>query len=112
MNKIKISTIVLTTCLLITFIFDALVPVFLGISMGALSIAMLVLLNIEMLKVKGLLRKLVLYMDAIVGLFLLLTFLPTGFINYNVTDFISHSLIFIFAILLIAILLNTNKKDL
>ena len=111
MRKIKISTIALIACLLITFIFDALVPVWLGISFGAISIIMLVLLNVEMLKVKGLLRKLVLYMDSIIGLFLLLTFLPIGFISYRVTDFLSHSLVFIFAILLIAILMNANKKD-
>lgn len=114
MKNIKISTIVLITCLLITFIFDALVPVFLGISMGALSIVMLVLLNIEMFKVKGLIRKFVLYTDVIVVLFLILTFVPNGIISYPVNNFISHSLVFVFALFLIAILVNiymTDKKD-
>lgn len=72
---------------------------------------MLVLLNVEILKVKGLIKKLVLYTDVIVGLFLLLTFLPTGFVNYNVTDFISHSLVFVFALLLIAILVSAYRID-
>jgi ABC-type molybdate transport system permease subunit len=106
MKNIKISTIVLLTCLLLTFIFDKLVPMWLGISMGAISIIMLVLLNINM---KGVIKKLVLYIDAIVGLFLILTFIPHGFINYNVNDFLSHSLVFIFAGLLIAILVNAYK---
>ena len=47
MNKIKISAIVLIACLALTFIFDTLIPIWLGISMGALSAVMLVLLNIE-----------------------------------------------------------------
>ena len=108
MNKIKISTIVLIVCLLVTFIFDALVPVSFGITMGALSIAMLVLLNIEMLKVKGIIQKLGLYLDITVGLFLILTFIP---INLIVNDYLSHFLLFIFAGLLIAILLNVNKNN-
>lgn len=111
MKKIQISPIVLIVCLLITFIFDSLVPVSFGITMGALSIVMLVLLNIEMLKVKGIIQKLGLYLDITLGLFLILTFIPNGFVNYNVNDFLSHSLVFIFALLLIAILLNINKKD-
>lgn len=109
MRKIITSTISLMVCLLITFIFDSLVPVWLGIAFGAISIVMLVLLNIEMFKVKGLIRKLVLYTDAIVGLFLVLTFIPTGFINYGVNNFLSHALVFIFALLLITILVNAYK---
>lgn len=108
MNKIKISTIVLIVCLLITFIFDALIPVWLGILLGALSIIMLVLLNVEMFKVKGLIRKLILCSDIIVGLFLILTYAP---INFTVNDYLSHFLVFIFAGLLIAILLNAYKVD-
>jgi len=111
MRKIKISTIALMVCLLITFIFDALVPVWLGVSMGAISIVMLVLLNVEMFKVKGLTRKLIMYADLTVGLFLILTFISTGLISYGVNNFISHSLVFVFAMLLIVILLNANKKD-
>lgn len=114
MKKIQISTIALMACLLITFIFDALVPVWLGIFIGAISIIMLILLNVEMLKVKGLIRKLVLYMDVIVGLFLILTFIPSGFISYTVNNLLSHSLVFVFALLLIAILINAyrmNGKD-
>lgn len=111
MRKITISTIALMVCLLITFIFDSLVPVWLGIAFGAISIVMLILLNIETLKVKGLIKKLVLCIDAIVGLFLILTFIPTGLISYGVNNFISHSLVFVFAILLITILMNTNKRD-
>lgn len=109
MNKIKISAIVLIACLLLTFIFDALIPTWLGVSIGALSAVMLVLLNIEVLKVKGVTRKLTLYADAIVGLFLVLTFIPTGFINYRVNNFLSHLLVFIFAGLLIAVLVNLNR---
>jgi len=111
MNKIKISSIVLIVCLLVTFIFDTLVPVWLGISIGAISIIMLVLLNLEMLKVKGLIKKLVLYTDVTVGLFLVLTFMP---INPIVNDYLSHLMVFIFAGLLIAILINSykvKKKD-
>lgn len=114
MKKIQISPIVLIVCLLITFIFDALIPVWSGITMGVLSIVMLVLLNIEMLKVKGLIKKLVLYADAVVGLFLVLTFIPNGLISYEVNNFFSHSLVFVFAMLLIMILIivnNTEKKD-
>lgn len=111
MNKIKISTIVLMVCLLVTFIFDTLVPVWLGISFGAISIVMLVLLNIEIFKVKGSTRKLIIYADVTVGLFLMLTFIPTGFISYVVNNFLSHSLVFIFASLLIAILVNAYKID-
>jgi len=111
MNKIKISSIILTTCLLIIFIFDALVPVWLGILMGALSIIMLVLLNVEMFKIKGAIKKIVLYADTIVGLFLILTFIPTGIISYGVNNFISHSLVFVFALLLIVILVNVYRTD-
>lgn len=111
MNKIKISTIILMVCLLVTFIFDALAPVWSGILMGALSIIMLVLLNVEMLKVKGLIRKLVLYMDVIVGLFLILTFIPIGLVNYGVNNILSHSLVFVFALLLITILVNAYRMD-
>ena len=114
MKNIKISTIVLIACLLLTFIFYSLIPVWLGISMGVLSVAMLVLLNIETFKLKGVIKKLSLYADAIVGLFLILTFIPTGIISYNVNDFLSHSLVFIFAGLLITILVNAysiEKKD-
>lgn len=111
MNKIKISAIVLIACLLLTFIFDVLIPTWLGVSMGALSAVMLVLLNIEVLKVKRVTRKLTLYADAIVGLFLVLTFIPTGFINYGVNNFLSHSLVFIFAGLLIAILVSAYRID-
>lgn len=114
MKNIKISTIVLIACLLLTFIFDSLIPIWLGISIGALSAVMLVLLNIETFKVKGAIKKLSLYADAIVGLFLILTFIPTGIISYNVNNFLSHSLVFVFAGLLIAILVNTysiEKKD-
>lgn len=111
MNKIKIPTIVLIACLLITFIFDKLVPVWLGMIMGALSIVMLVLLNIEIFKIKGVIKKLIIYVDAIVGLFLVLTFLPNGFISYELNNLISHSLVFIFAVLLIMILPNVDKKD-
>jgi hypothetical protein len=111
MRKIKISTIVLIVCLLITFIFDALVPIWLGISFGAVSIVMLILLNIEMFKVKGSTRKFIMYADVMVGLFLILTFIPTGLISYEVNNFFSHSLVFIFALLLVTILLNVDKKD-
>ena len=111
MNKIKISSIILMTCLLVTFIFDALVPVWLGVLMGALSIIMLVLLNVEMFKIKGAIKKIVLYADTIVGLFLILTFIPTGFISYTVNNFLSHSLVFVFAGLLIAIIVNAFKID-
>jgi len=114
MKKIKISTIVLIVCLLITFIFDALVPVWLGISFGAISIVMLILLNIEIFKVKGSTRKLIMYADVMVGLFLILTFIPTGLISYEVNNFISHSLVLVFAMLLITILINAyrmNRKD-
>ncbi|KKR43818.1 MAG: hypothetical protein UU10_C0012G0015 [Parcubacteria group bacterium GW2011_GWF1_40_6] len=114
MNKIKISAIVLIACLALTFIFDTLIPIWLGISMGALSAVMLVLLNIETFKVKGAIKKFALYADAIVGLFLILTFMPTGIISYTVNNFLSHSLVFVFAGLLIAILLNAysiEKKD-
>lgn len=97
-------------CLLLTFIFDALIPAWLGISIGALSLIMFVLLNIEMFKIKGLTKKIVLYMDVIVGLFLILTFIPNRFINYNVNDFLSHSLVFIFVGLLIAILVNAYRE--
>ncbi|HBR65976.1 TPA: hypothetical protein DEA17_00625 [Candidatus Nomurabacteria bacterium] len=86
----------------------------LGVSLGVLSVAMLVLLNIETFKVKGVTKKLSLYADAIVGLFLILTFIPTGIISYTVNNFLSHSLVFIFAGLLIAILVNAfriEKKD-
>jgi len=112
MKKIKISTIVLLACLSLIFIFDSLIPIYLGITMGVLSVAMLVLLNIEMIKVKGLIKKLVLYADAIVGLFLTLTFIPDGIISYTVNNFLSHSLVFIFTGLLIMILINAvEKKD-
>jgi ABC-type molybdate transport system permease subunit len=110
MNKIKISTIVLIACLLLTFIFDTLIPIWLGISMGVLSVAMLVLLNIETFKIKGVIKKLSLYADVIVGLFLILTFIPTGIISYSVNNFLSHSLVFVFAGLLIAILVNENRQ--
>lgn len=109
MKNIKISTIVLMACLLLTFIFDSLVPMWLGISIGALSLIILVLLNIEMLKIKGLIKKLVLCIDVTVGLLLMLTFIPSGFINYNVNDFLSHSLVFVFAGLLIVTIINTYK---
>jgi len=114
MNKIKISVIVLIACLLLTFIFDALIPMWLGVSLGVLSVAMLVLLNIETFKVKGVIKKLSLYADAIVGLFLILTFIPTGIISYSVNNFLSHSLVFAFTGLLIEILVNAysiEKKD-
>jgi hypothetical protein len=110
MNKIKISAIVLIACLLLTFIFDALIPIWLGISIGALSLIMLVLLNVEIFKTKGVTRKLVLYADAVVGLFLILTFIPTGIISYTVNNFLSHSLVFVFAGLLVAVLLNSNRS--
>lgn len=111
MNKIKISAIVLIACLALTFIFDSLIPVWLGISMGVLSVVMLVLLNIETFKVKGVIKKLALYADAIVGLFLVLTFIPTRIISYTVNNFLSHSLVFVFAGLLIAILINAYRID-
>lgn len=110
MNKIKLSAIVLIACLLLTFIFDALIPMWLGITMGVLSVVMLVLLNIETFKVKGAIKKLSIYANAIVGLFLVLTFIPIGFINYGVNNFLSHSLVFVFAGLLIAILVNENRQ--
>ena len=91
MRKITTSTIALIVCLLVTFIFDALVPVWLGISLGAISIVMLVLLNVEIFKIKGIIKKIVLYMDVIVGFFLVLTFIPTGMISYEVNNFFSHS---------------------
>lgn len=109
MKKIKISTITLLACLSLTFIFDAMISVYLGITMGVLSVVMLALLNVETFKVKGIIKKLVLYVDAIVGLFLLLIFLPTGFISYGVNDFLSHSLVFVFAGLLISILVNAYR---
>lgn len=108
MKKIQISTIALMTCLLVTFIFDALVPVWLGISMGVVSIIMLVILNIKMGSV---IKKLVLYIDVIVGLFLILTFIPNKIINYSVNNFLSHSLVFVFAVLLISILVNAYMMD-
>lgn len=114
MKKIKISSIVLLTCLLVTFIFDALIPVWLGILMGAISIVMLVLLNVEVVKVKGLIRKLILSADIIIGLFLILTFIPNGFMSYTVNNLLSHSLVFVFTGLLIAIIVNayrTEKKE-
>lgn len=79
--------------------------------MGALSVVMLVLLNVEMFKVKGVIKKLILYTDVIVGLFLILTFLPIGFVSYAVNGFLSHSLVFVFAGLSVAILVNAYKID-
>lgn len=111
MKKIKISTIVLLTCLSLTFIFDATIPVYLGIIIGFLSLVMLVLLNIEMFKVKGAIKKLILYMDVIVGFFLILTFIPNGLIDYGVNNFLSHSLIFIFIGMLIVILINAYNIE-
>lgn len=114
MKKIKISTIVLIVCFLITFIFDSSIPMFLGISIGVLNIIMLVLLNVEMFKVKGLIRRLILYIDAIVGLFIILTFIPNKMMSYSINNFLSHPLVFVFAILLISILVNAymiDKKD-
>lgn len=111
MNKIKISTIVLIAFLLLTFIFDKLIPMWLGITMGAFGIVIFVLLNIEMVKAKGIIKKIIMYADVIVGLFLLLTFIPTGFINYGINNLLSHSLVFALTGLLIAILVNAYKID-
>ncbi len=111
MKKIKISAIVLITCLFATFIFNALIPMWLGISLGFLSAIMLVLLNVEILKIKGMIKKLVLCVDITVGLFLVLTFISKEFINYTVNDYLSHFLVLIFAGLLIAILVNAHRIE-
>lgn len=114
MKKIKISTIVLIVCFLVTFIFDSSIPTWLGISMGALSIIMLVLLNVEMFKIKGIIKKLIMYIDVVVGLFLILTFLPNGIIDYKVNHYLSYFLVLVFAGLSIAILINAyriNRMD-
>lgn len=111
MKKIKISTIVLLACLSLTFIFDSLIPIYLGITMGVLSVVMLILLNTEILKAKGIIKKLGLYIDVCVGLFLILTFIPNGIINYKVNHYLSYFLVLIFAGLSIAILVNTYKIE-
>ena len=114
MKKIKISTIVLIACISLTFIFDSFIPIWLGLSMGVLSVVMLVLLNVGMFKVKGVIKKLGLYIDVCVGLFLILTFIPNGIIDYKVNHYLSYFLVFVFAVLLIAVLVNAyriEKKD-
>lgn len=111
MNKIKISTIVLIACLSLTFIFYSFIPIWLGLSMGFLSVVMLVLLNIGMIKVKGIIKNLVLYIDVCVGLFLILTFIPNGIIDYKVNHYLSYFLVLVFVGLLIAILVNAYKIE-
>lgn len=115
MKKVKISAIVLIAFLFLTFIFDSFIPIWLGLSMGFLSIVMLVLLSVGTFKVKGVIKKLGLYIDVCVGLFLILTFTPNGIIDYKVNHYLSYFLILVFIGLLIAILVNVyriEKKDL
>jgi pilus assembly protein TadC len=111
MKKIQTPTIVLIACLSLTFIFYALIPIWLGISIGVLSIVMLALLNVGMFKVEEVIKKLIIYIDATLGLFLILTFIPNEIIGYKVNHYLSYFLVLVFAGLLILILVNAYRIE-
>lgn len=111
MQKIKISSIVLLVILGIFFVFINIIFVWLGLTMALISLFMLILLNIEAFKTRGIIKKIIIYTDTTFILMILLTLVPQESEFSLVSHYSIDSLLLVFTGFLISILVNVYKEE-
>lgn len=117
MKKIKIATISMLVLLEIVNMFREILPGWVMAVVISILLAMFIILNIEAFKIKGLIKKLTLWVDVSLGLwvlfrvlseyFLLPSFMISGYSGY----YLSGTLILMFEALIIAVLINAYKEQ-
>jgi hypothetical protein len=110
MKKLKISIITLLVLFGIFGMFLNIIPMWLGLSMTVIALCMFVLLNIEVFKLKGLIKKLVVYADIALGLSVALCLVPLDSNLYLASHYTVDLLLLVIAGLLVAILVNAYKE--
>lgn len=110
MKKLKISIITLLVLFGIFGMFLNIIPMWLGLSMTVIALCMFVLLNIEVFKLKGVIKKLVVYADIALGLAVALCLVPLDSNLYLVSHYTIDFLLLVITGLLVAVLVNTYKE--
>jgi hypothetical protein len=111
MKKIKMSAIVLLVLFGIFTLFLNFIPIGAGVLMGVIATGSVIFLNIGAIKVKGLVRKLVLWADTAVVLFLAICVIPESPSIYLTTHYLGGLIILIFMGLVVSILVNAYKIE-
>jgi len=111
MTKIKILVITLLLIVAIANVFFSVIPSWLGVVLSMLSLMAFVLLNTEVFRIRGLIRKLIVWADIIIAIAFILFFTPATLINLVVTNYLILSLSMIFEGLLVVILVRAYNPE-
>lgn len=117
MKKIKIATISTLVLLGIVNMFREILPGWVMVIVLPILLVMFIILNIEAFKIKGFIKKLTLWVDVGLGLwvlfmilseyFLLPSFIMSGYSGY----YLSGTLILMLEALIITLLINVYKEQ-
>jgi hypothetical protein len=115
MQKIKISTITILALAVISYLIGIIYTndnaILLAISLFLINLCMFVYLNFQALKIKGLIKKLMIYADIAFCIMIVLSLTPYQWSLFQVLRFSANIFILIFVGLLVAILVQAYKKE-
>ncbi len=110
-EMIKPATIFLLISIGIGYAFSDIIPLKLGLPMGAISIIALIIINIKGLRVAGPIKKLVLSVDVAIILMILLTFITFGPTLATFMYYLTNTIFLLFSALLVALLVKVYNVE-
>jgi hypothetical protein len=111
MTKIKISAIILLALFGIFVVFLNIIPVELMMLLLIISFCLFIFLSIQSFKIGGMIKKLSLWADITTGLMILSALVPKDSTFYLSAHYSIDLLLLVIAGLLVAILVQTYKKQ-